>query len=44
MALSKGHQDLAQLFLKHGADPNARDVDGETLVSSQRGDWKVARE
>jgi ankyrin repeat protein len=46
MALEKGHPGLVQLLLKHGADPNARGVDGQTLlhVSSRKGDWKVARE
>ena len=42
----RDHLGLAQLLLKHGADPNARDVDGQTLlhISSREGDWKVAKE
>jgi ankyrin repeat protein len=46
MALEKGHLGLAQLLLKHGADPNARGVDGQTLlhVSCRYGNWKVVRE
>jgi ankyrin repeat protein len=45
MALRRGHQCLAQLLLKHGAEPNAGDVNGCTLlhVSSKQGDPKVTK-
>jgi ankyrin repeat protein len=46
VALKKGHTGLAQLLLKHGADPNARDFCGQTLlhVSPEIGDRRVAQE
>ena len=43
IALMYVHLGLAQQLLKHDADPNARDVDGQTLLSRE-GDWKVAKE
>ena len=44
-ALQKGHPGLVQLLLKHGADPNARDVYGQAVLQavSLVGDLRVAQ-
>ncbi|MDM8335571.1 ankyrin repeat domain-containing protein [Wolbachia pipientis] len=31
-ACSRGHGNIVELLLKHGADPNARDEHGESLL------------
>jgi uncharacterized protein len=32
MAAAEGQSEIVALLLKHGADPSAKDVDGETAL------------